>query len=56
MSGDNMYGKQPLKFYSERLTVTKISLIEHLLNKSSNDSKNIELEDRLKEWKNLLID
>ena len=54
MSGDNMYGKQPLKFYSERLTVTKISLIEHLLNKSSNDNENIELEDRLKALQKLL--
>tara|TARA_Y100000589_G_C27100905_1_gene608030 strand:- start:217 stop:381 length:165 start_codon:yes stop_codon:yes gene_type:complete len=29
MSGDNLYGKQPIKFYSEDLTVTKIILIKN---------------------------
>ena len=54
MSGDNMYGKQPLKFYSEHLTVTKLSLIEHLLKKTSNHSDFPELEDKFKVWQNLL--
>mgnify|MGYP004198830813 CR=1 FL=1 len=54
MSGDNMHGKQPLKFYSEDLTVTKISLIDHLLKKTSENNNLIELEDKLKEWENLL--
>ena len=31
MSGDNMLGDQPLKFYSEELTETKIQLVNHLL-------------------------
>ena len=32
MSGDNLYGKQPIKFYSEHLTVTKILLIKNHFN------------------------
>ena len=31
MSGDNMLGEQPLKFYSEEVTETKIELVNHLL-------------------------
>ena len=31
MSGDNMLGEQPLKFYSEEVTETKIELINRLL-------------------------
>tara|TARA_B100000212_G_scaffold305264_1_gene253145 strand:- start:933 stop:1103 length:171 start_codon:yes stop_codon:yes gene_type:complete len=32
MSGDNFYGKQPLRFYSEDLTITKILLIKNHFN------------------------
>ena len=28
MSGDNLLGKQPLKFYSEKITLSKLELIE----------------------------
>ena len=28
MSGDNLHGKQPIKFYSEELTITKLLLIK----------------------------
>ena len=31
MSGDNMLGEQPLKFYSKELTETKIELVNRLL-------------------------
>ena len=31
MSGDNMLGEQPLKFYSNELTETKIELVNRLL-------------------------
>ena len=31
MSGDNMLGDQPLKFYSEEVTDTKIELVNRLL-------------------------
>ena len=30
MSGDNQYGSQPLKFYSEEMTETKRIAIAHL--------------------------
>ena len=32
MSGDNLHGKQPIKFYSEKITLTKIELLERHLN------------------------
>tara|TARA_Y100000589_G_scaffold210556_1_gene198625 strand:- start:56 stop:226 length:171 start_codon:yes stop_codon:yes gene_type:complete len=32
MSGDNLYGKQPIKFYSEELTITKLLLIKKHFN------------------------
>ena len=56
MSGDNMHGKQPLKFYSECLTLTKISLIDHLINENYKASHHLKLEDKLKDWKKLLAD
>ena len=28
MSGDNLHGNQPLKFYSEEITLSKVELIE----------------------------
>ena len=28
MSGDNLHGKQPIKFYSEKITLTKVELLE----------------------------
>ena len=31
MSGDNLLGDQPLRFYSEEITETKIELVNHLL-------------------------
>ena len=31
MSGDNLFGDQPLKFYSEKVTETKIELVQRLL-------------------------
>ena len=54
MSGDNLHGKQPLKFYSENITLTKLILIEHHFNfkyqikdPSDPDQKYIELENLL---------
>ena len=32
MSGDNLHGKQPIKFYSEKLTITKLLLIKKHFN------------------------
>ena len=31
MSGDNLHGKQPIKFYSEKITLTKVTLLEKQL-------------------------
>ena len=31
MSGDNLHGKQPIKFYSEEVTLTKVQLLEKQL-------------------------
>ena len=31
MSGDNLLGKQPIKFYSEKITETKIELVNQSL-------------------------
>ena len=31
MSGDNLHGKQPIKFYSEEITITKVELLEKQL-------------------------
>ena len=53
MSGDNLHGIQPIKFYSENMTLTKIILIEHYSNLVSNEKNTINLQDkhnRLKEF------
>ena len=47
MSGDNLYGKQPIKFYSEKITLTKIELLEKQL---SLGDKILDLEEKHKEW------
>ena len=31
MSGDNLHGNQPIKFYSEKITLTKVELLERQL-------------------------
>ena len=47
MSGDNSHGNQPIKFYSEEITLTKVELLEKQLSlgeKVSNlDEKHKEL-------------
>ena len=47
MSGDNLHGKQPIKFYSEKITITKMELLERHLNLGE---KVIDLERKHKEW------
>ena len=54
MSGDNLYGKQPLKFYSNYLTLTKISLLKFNHNKKyyvsnliNSDHINIDIKNKL---------
>ena len=47
MSGDNLHGKQPIKFYSEKITITKLELLErHLILKE----KVSNLDEKHKAW------
>ena len=52
MSGDNLHGKQPIKFYSEELTLTKVQLLEKQL---SLGDKVLDLEEKHKEWSRKLL-
>ena len=47
MRGDNLHGKQPIKFYSEKVTLTKVQLLEKQL---SLGEKVSDLEEKHKEW------
>ena len=47
MSGDNLHGKQPIKFYSEEVTLTKVQLLEKQL---SLGEKVSDLDEKHKEW------
>ena len=47
MSGDNFHGKQPIKFYSEKITLTKIQLLEKQLILGE---KVLDLDEKHKEW------
>ena len=47
MSGDNLHGKQPIKFYSEEVTLTKVQLLEKQL---SLGDKVSDLDAKHKEW------
>ena len=50
MSGDNMLGEQPLKFYSETVTDTKIELVNHLLILNAQKNSIIDLDRKYKEF------
>ena len=52
MSGDNLLGKQPLKFYSEEATETKIKLVHRLLIVNAEKNSIIDLDRKHKEWGN----
>ena len=51
MSGDNLHGNQPIKFYSEKITLTKVELLERQL---SLGGKVSDLDDKYKEWRKKL--
>ena len=53
MSGDNLHGTQPMKFYSEKITLTKVELLERQLNLGEKISN---LEEKHKEWSRKLSD
>ena len=50
MSGDNMLGEQPLKFYSEEVTETKIQLVNHLLILNAQKNSITDIDRKHKEW------
>ena len=53
MSGDNLHGNQPIKFYSEKITLTKVELLEKQL---SLGDKVENLDEKHKEWSKKLLD
>ena len=54
MSGDNLLGEQPLKFYSEEVTETKLELVHHLLILNAQKNSIVDLDRKHKEWGNKL--
>ena len=52
MSGDNLHGNQPLKFYSEKITLSKVELIERHFGLGEEFS---DLEQKHKEWSRKLL-
>ena len=54
MSGDNLLGEQPLKFYSEEVTETKIELVHRLLILNAQKNSIVDLDRKHKEWGNEL--
>ena len=54
MSGDNLLGEQPLKFYSEEVTETKIELVNRLLILNAQKNSIVDLDRKKKEWRNEL--
>ena len=56
MSGDNLHGKQPIKFYSEELTITKLLLIKKHFNFKYESRSSVNPEKNYFELKKLLAD
>ncbi len=52
MSGDNMLGEQPLKFYSEEITETKLELVSRLLILNAQKNSIIDIDRKYKRWGN----
>ncbi len=48
MSGDNLLGDQPLRFYSEEITETKIELVNHLLIVNAKKNSIVDIDRRYK--------
>ena len=48
MSGDNLLGDQPMRFYSEEITETKIELVNHLLIVNAKKNSIVDLDRRYK--------
>ena len=56
MSGDNLHGKQPIKFYSEELTITKLLLIKKHFNFKFESKSLTNSDQKYFELKKLLTD
>ena len=56
MSGDNLHGKQPIKFYSEELTITKLLLIKKHFNFKYESKSSLNTEQKYFELEKLLKD
>ena len=56
MSGDNLHGKQPIKFYSEELTITKLLLIKKHFNFKYESKSSVNSDQKYFELKKLLAD
>ncbi len=54
MSGDNLIEEQPLKFYSEEVTETKIALVHRLLILNAQKNSIVDLDRKHKAWRNEL--
>lgn len=54
MSGDNLHGVQPIKFYSESITFTKFLLIQHHLSFVSLDKINKNIDENYNEFMKLI--
>ena len=52
MSGDNMLGEQPLKFYSEEVTETKLELVRRLRILKAQKNSIIDIDRKYKRWGN----
>tara|TARA_Y100001968_G_C18884276_1_gene493121 strand:- start:194 stop:364 length:171 start_codon:yes stop_codon:yes gene_type:complete len=50
MSGDNLLGDQPLKFYSEEVTQTKVELVHRLLILNAEKNSIVDLDKKHKQW------
>ena len=56
MSGDNLHGRQPIKFYSEELTITKLLLIKKHFNFQYDSKSSINSDQKYFELKKLLAE
>tara|TARA_Y100001933_G_scaffold87629_1_gene88749 strand:- start:222 stop:392 length:171 start_codon:yes stop_codon:yes gene_type:complete len=56
MSGDNLHGKQPIKFYSEELTITKLLLIKKHFNFKYESKSTANSDQKYFELRKLLAD
>ena len=54
MSGDNLLGEQPLKFYSEEVTETKIELVHRSPIRNAQQNTMLDVDNKQKAWGNEL--